>query len=160
MKSEDLQAGFQQLMQQRTGALAVLSNNDWPYLAMTPFAINPTTAQFIIHISTLAAHTRYLLQRPQAAFMVSAAETPGAPVHALPRISFQVEGHSLERKSAEWEAARDCYFQRFPDSAFMADFNDFHLFTLTIVRTRQIAGLGAAKTLTLEAIQAWMKEVR
>ena len=160
MKTEELRTRFQHLMQQRTGALAVLSNNGWPYLAMTPFAINPETAQFIVHISTLAAHTRYLLQRPQAAFMVSMAERAEAPVHALPRVSFQVEGYSPERGSQAWEAARVCYFERFPDSAFMAEFTDFHLFTLNIVRTRQITGFGAAKTLPLEDIQRWMKTTR
>jgi len=146
------------MARQRTGALASLSNHGWPWLAMTPFAIDTEAGQFIIHISELAAHTRYLLQRPQASFMVCTSETPGEPVHALPRASFQVGAIHPERGSASWATARDCYLQRFPDVAFMVDFTDFHFFRLGVQRARLVTGFGAAKTISVEQVRQWLQQ--
>lgn len=158
MNVPELQASFRQLMtRQRTGSLATLSNQGWPYVSMTPFAIDTAAARFIIHVSELAAHTRYLLQRPQASFMVCTSEVAGEPVQALSRVSFQVEATDLARGSEAWESARDCYVKRFPDFAFMVEFKDFHLFTLEILRARQVSGFGSAKTVPLADMRQWLQ---
>src|SRR5690625_5183604 len=143
------------MARQRTGALASLSNHSWPWLAMTPFAIDAEAGQFIIHISELAAHTRYLLQRPQASFMICTSETPGEPVHALPRASFQVRAIHPERAGAAWATARDCDLQRVPDVAFMVDFTEFHFCRLGVERARLVAGFGAARTISGEQVRQW-----
>lgn len=159
MEPVELQSCLQRLLaEQRTGVLATLSNKGWPYQAMTPFAINTSSAQLIIHVSELAAHTRYLLQRPQAAFLIGASERAGEPVHALPRVSFQVQATDLDRGSDAWETARKCYLERFPDSAFMVEFKDFHLFRLDVLRARLVAGFGAAKTLPIDDVHRCLSE--
>ncbi|NLC35805.1 MAG: pyridoxamine 5'-phosphate oxidase [Alcaligenaceae bacterium] len=160
MTPTELETSFKQLMaQQRTGSLATITNQGLPYVSMAPFAIDRESAQFIIHISELAAHTRYLMQRPQASFMVCASEVPGEPVRGLPRVSYQVEATDLARGTPAWEAAEKHYLERFPNSApILTELKDFHLFALKIVRARQVAGFGAAKTLALPDIQRWLQE--
>lgn len=156
----DLQTRFHALVtRQRTGSLGTLSNQGWPYVSMTPYSVDTGSARLVIHVSELGAHTRYLLQRPRAAFMICTSETPGVPVHALPRVSLQVEAHDLARGSDAWRTARDSYLARFPDVEFMMDFKDFHLFHLQIVRVRQVSGFGAATTLAVEDVHRWLKEL-
>lgn len=156
----DLQTRFQTLVtRQRTGSLGTLSNQGWPYVSMTPYSVDTENARLVIHISELGAHTRYLLQRPQAAFMICTSETPGEPVHALPRVTFQVEAHDLPRGSDPWRAARESYLARFPDVEFIMDFTDFHLFHLEILRVRQVSGFGAANTLAVEDVRRWLREL-
>ncbi len=159
MNQECLRTEFQKLMRKhRIGSLATLTEQGQPLLAVTPFAINTTDGTLVIHVSELGAHTRNLLQRPQAAFMVCAREPVAGPVHSLPRASFQVHATVLARGSAPWNQARACYLTRFPDVEFMMDFTDFHLFRLEIVRVRQIAGFGIARTLPARTAVAWLKE--
>lgn len=158
-RMDDLRHRFHQLLTaQRTGALGTTSDQGWPYVSMAPYGIDPAHECLVIHVSELGAHTRYLLKRPQASFMICSSETPGEPVHALPRITFQVEARPLERGSETWQSARAAYLERFPDAGFMIEFKDFHLFHLYIVRVRQVSGFGAAKTLHVADARRWLGE--
>lgn len=143
---------YQLLQQQRLGALGTLSNQGLPFVSMVPFALDTHHSRLLIHISDMAAHTRYLKVRPQASLMISQTPTEGAGVHDLPRVTFQVEASLLERNSPEREAARDVYLSRFPDVAFMTNFTDFHFFALSLQRVRHVAGFGAARTLQVEDV--------
>lgn len=159
MNASELHASFQRLItRQRIGSLATLSDHGWPYVSMTPFSVDTSSGRFVIHVSELGAHTRYLLKRPQASFMICTGETPGEPVHALPRVSFQVEARDLARDGNAWKAARESYLARFPDVGFMMDFKDFHLFHLEVVRVRQVDGFGAARTLPVDDVRRWLGE--
>lgn len=160
MNKMELRTRFLELLSsQRTGALGTMSEQNWPYVSMTPFAIDTTSSTLVIHVSELGAHTRYLLKRSQASFMVCAREEPEAPVHALPRVTFQVEAERLSPHTPAWATARDAYLGRFPDVGFMMEFTDFHLIALDIVRVRQVNGFGAAKTLLEEDVRRWLASV-
>lgn len=161
MKEVELRTRLLDLLNtHRTGTLGTLSEQGWPYVSMTPFAVDFKNPSLLIHVSELGAHTRYLLKRPQASFMVCAREEWAAPVHALPRVTFQVEAEQLVRNSPPWEVAREAYLRRFPDVEFMMDFTDFHLFRLNIVRVRQVTGFGAAKTLDDADVRRWLASDR
>ena len=137
---------------QRSASLATLTNQSLPYVSMVPFALDAKAGRFIIHTSELAAHTRYLLQRPEAGLMICLPEQAGKPVHNLSRVSLQVIAHHPERESAEWQHCREVYLSRFPDVEFMTSFKDFHFFSLEITRVRQVAGFGSARTLRVEQV--------
>src|SRR5690606_32943915 len=82
MKEVELRTRLLDLLNtHRTGALGTLSEQGWPYVSMTPFAVDFKNPSLLIHVSELGAHTRYLLNRPQASFMVCAREEWAAPVH-------------------------------------------------------------------------------
>lgn len=158
MELNDLKISLQTLLrEQRTGFLATLSNRGVPYVSMAPFVVDAENANLIIHISELAAHTRYLLQRPEAAFMICQSEQVGVPVHNLPRVSFQILAHHPVRESDEWLRIKEAYLQRFPSMSSMTmGLKDFHFFSLEILRVRQIAGFGLAKTLKADDVRAWL----
>lgn len=149
-----LLAGLQHLLQtRRTAALGTLTNRGLPYVSLVPFAIAPRLESVIIHISELAAHTRYLMQRPDASLLLNQGEQDGQIVHDLPRATIQAHATQLIPGDKDWEHARDAYVARFPDSEFMTSFKDFHFFSLSIVRVRHIAGFGSAHSIAPEKVR-------
>ncbi|MGN5538704.1 pyridoxamine 5'-phosphate oxidase family protein [Alcaligenes sp. Lyrl_28] len=146
------------LRRERTASLGTLSNQGLPVVSRVPFAICPEQANIIIHISEMAAHTRYLMQRPDASLMVSQSEHGQDAVHDLPRVTFQVLARQLERGQADFDQARKAYIRRFPDMEFLCHFTDFHFFALDLVRVRHIAGFAAARTLKPEPVRALLAE--
>ncbi|KVX05022.1 pyridoxamine 5'-phosphate oxidase [Alcaligenes faecalis] len=146
------------LRSERTASLGTLSNQGLPVVSRVPFAICPEQASIIIHISEMAAHTRYLLQRPDASLMVSQSEHGQDAVHDLPRVTFQMQARKLEREQPDWEQAKLAYTARFPDMEFLSSFTDFHFFALDLVRVRHIAGFAAARTLKPELVRALLAE--
>lgn len=153
-----LLAGIQQLLQsRRTAALGTLTNRGLPFVSLVPFAIAPELQSIVIHISELAAHTRYLMQRPDASLLISQGEQEGEPVHELLRASLQTRASLLIRGDQDWDLARQAYVARFPDAEFMTSFQDFHFFSLAIVRVRHVAGFGAAHNVEPEKVRQVLK---
>ncbi len=153
-----LLAGIQQLLQsRRTAALGTLTNRGLPFVSLVPFAIAPELQSIVIHISELAAHTRYLMQRPDASLLISQNEQDTESVHDLPRATLQTRASQLIRGEDDWSLARQAYLARFPDTEFMTSFQDFHFFSLAIVRIRHVAGFGAAHSVDPEKMRQLLK---
>ena len=140
------QALAQLLHAHRVAALGTLDAEVQPYVSMVPYAIEPSLACLVIHVSGLAAHSANMLAHPQVSLLVMQAETPGEPVHALPRVTLEATAQVLERDSADWLRCRDAYLKRFPDSEPMTQLGDFMFMALHPSGARQIAGFGSART--------------
>ncbi len=140
-------SGLQDLLWgRRTAALGTVDDAGQPAVSMVPFAMAADAGVLVLHISALAAHTGHLRQRPQAALMVTAMETPGQPVHALPRLSLQVQARLLCPEDAEWPACRAAYLARFPEAEPMTQLADFCFAALQPTGGRHVAGFGAARS--------------
>lgn len=140
------------LTSQRVAALGTLGADAYPFVSMVPFAVETTSAQVVIHVSGLAAHSRNLQATPQVSLLVMQAEAAGEPVHALPRVTLDGLATVLPRDSAEWSRARDAYLARFPDAQPMTELGDFMFVAIAVQGARQVAGFGAARSLDAEAI--------
>ena len=134
------------LWQRRTAALGTVDDAGQPAVSMVPFALATDVGVLVLHVSALAAHTGHLRKRPQAALMVTASETPGQPVHALPRLSLQVQARLLSPQDADWPACRAAYLARFPDAEPMTHLADFCFAALQPIAGRHVAGFGAARS--------------
>lgn len=141
------------LTQQRVAALGTLDPDGRPFVSMVPFAVNAEHAVLVLHISGLAAHTGNLLRQPQASLLVMQPETPGEPVHALPRVTLQVQAHTLPPDHGWYLHSRAAYLARFPEAEPMTQLPDFRLVALQVLSARQIAGFGAARTVDAAELQ-------
>jgi heme iron utilization protein len=141
------------LHSRRVAALGTLSDDGSPFVSMVPFAIEPTTASLVIHVSGLAPHTRNLQARPKVSVLVARPEVDGEPVHALPRATLQCEAKALEPDSPAWQAGRTAYVGRFPEAEYMTQLGDFMFFALQVQDARQVAGFGAARSVGAEDIR-------
>lgn len=135
------------LSAQRVASLGTRNAEGGPFVSMVPFAIEPSSACLVIHVSLLAPHTRHLLDHPDVSVMVMQSEAPGEPVHALPRVSMDGKSARLQPGSPSWLAARQVYLARFPEAEPMTRLGDFSLVAIYPETARQVAGFGSARPL-------------
>jgi putative heme iron utilization protein len=140
------------LQNQRVAALGTLDTDGFPFVSMVPFAVEPASAQLVIHVSGLAVHTRNLQTTPRVSLLVMQAEVTGEPVHALARVTLEGVATVLERDRAAWRQARDAYLARFPDAQPMTELGDFMFVGVAVQGARQVAGFGAARSLDAETM--------
>lgn len=134
------------LAAQRVAALGTLGDDSAPFVSMVPFAVDAQDRSLVIHISGLAAHTRNLQRTPRASLMVCQAEVTGEPVHALPRVTLDVQAADAAA-GADAQACRNAYLARFPEAEPMTALGDFRFVRLRPLGARQVAGFGAARSL-------------
>jgi putative heme iron utilization protein len=148
------------LQTQRVAALGTLDTDGFPFVSMVPFAVEPASAQLVIHVSGLAVHTRNLQTTPRVSLLVMQAEVTGEPVHALARVTLEGVATVLERESAAWRQARDAYLARFPDAQPMTELGDFMFVGVAVQGARQVAGFGAARSLDAETMAEVLRPPR
>jgi len=136
----------------RVAALGTTQDDGSPFVSMVPFALEAQQHCMVIHVSGLAAHTRYLQARSQVSLLVMVPETPGSPVHDLPRVTLQGTASVPERGSAAWNACRAAYLVRFPDAEHMTELGDFQFVAVEPNTARQISGFGSARTVDREEL--------
>lgn len=141
------------LSTQRTAVLGTLDEHGQPFVSMVPLAVDPNARELVIHVSGLAAHTRNLQRAPRASLMVCQAEVAGEPVHALPRVTLEVQASEPEPGSAAAQGARDAYLTRFPEAEPMTALGDFRFVRLAVLGARQVAGFGAARSLDADEVR-------
>jgi len=138
---------------QRVAALGTIADDGAPFVSMVPFAIEPVSSRVVLHVSGLAAHTGYLTARPRVSLLVMRPEAVGEPVHALPRLTLVGAAEVLARDSAEAAACRQVYLTRFPEAEPMTALGDFRFVAVQVDAARQIAGFGAARSVSAEELR-------
>ncbi len=144
----------------RVAALATVDERGGASVSMVPFAwlaasVERPRPAFVLHLSGLAAHTRYVEARPaQASLLVAQAEVAGQPVHALPRASFDGTAATPPNDSAWWHACRGAYLARFPEAEPMTALGDFRFVAFEVTAARHVAGFGAARNVDLDELMA------
>lgn len=140
------------LASRRTAALGTVDAAGAAFVSMVPFATDGASASLIIHISALAAHSQNLQANPQASLMVTDSEIAGEPVHALARVSIEVHATWAEPGSALATQCRAVYLARFPEAEPMTRLGDFRFVRLSPQSARQVAGFGAARSLSADEL--------
>jgi heme iron utilization protein len=126
-----------------------------PFVSMVPFAFIsnaalPNSSKLIIHVSTLAAHTKHMLENSRISLMVMAASAPDVSAQATPRVTIQGVATQLDKASTEYEEAKAAYIERFPQSLDLFGFSDFSLFAIASTSARFVAGFAQAMTLSAQ----------
>jgi len=140
------------LARRRTAALGTVDPTGGPFVSLVPFAIDPASASLVIHISALAAHSQNLQTSPRGSLMVADGEEAGQPVHALARVSIEVVATWAEPGSALAASCRSVYLARFPEAEPMTTLGDFRFVRLSPQGGRQVAGFGAARSLSADEL--------
>ncbi len=147
MPSDQAQSLRALITKQPLAALGTVQGGE-PFVSMVPFAIEPNSSKIIIHVSTLAVHTKHMLENSRVSLMVMAAPSPDVSAQATPRASIQGMALQLDKASSEYEEAKAVYIERFPQSLDLFGFTDFSLFSISPSSARLVAGFAQAMTLT------------
>lgn len=149
MSTDQIQSLRTLITTQPLAALGTVQGGE-PFVSMVPFAVEPNSSNLIIHVSTLAAHTKHMLENARVSLMVMAAPSPDVFAQATPRVTIQGVATQLDKASAEYEEAKAVYVERFPQSLDLFGFSDFSLFAITPTSARFVAGFAQAKTISAE----------
>ncbi|MDZ7855720.1 HugZ family protein [Sphaerotilus sp.] len=145
------------LHRRRTAALGTRTVEGEPALSIVPYAIDPASGVFVLLISGLAAHTRQLQDHPRASLLVCDSEDQADNVHALARVSLDVEADWPIVDSGDAQAASATYLARHPAAELLTQLPDFRWVRLRPLQARHVAGFGAARTLDQTRLSALIR---
>ena len=128
---------------ERVLSLAVLVDGA-PFAGLLPFVPLPDYAGVLIHASKLSKHSAGLGTGTRAAVLLHEQDGPDKDPLQIKRMMFDCTVQPYERKSQDWEAGRELFLARFPDSRITFKLGDFTLYRLQFVAGTYVAGFGRA----------------
>lgn len=139
-------------------ALGTLHKGE-PFVSMVPYVLLAEPNLFAIHVSSLASHTKDMIESAAVSLMITAEARPEDLPQGLARATFQCQARRCPPDEPSYEAAKRSYLSRFPDSEGMFSFGDFSLFTLAPRYMRFVGGFAQATTVTLPELGAILAQV-
>lgn len=127
-----------------------------PYVSMVPYAI--AADGFVIHVSTLSAHTKDMLADARVSLLIAEAEGGGKSPLGLMRVSVQATAERIAPDSLRLNEFRAAYLARFPDAEPMFGFADFSMFLIRPASARFVAGFGQAHSLSAESMVQLLRQ--
>jgi putative heme iron utilization protein len=140
------------LRERRVAALGTLQDGE-PVVSAVPFAASDDAGSIVIHVSSLAAHTRNLQAHPAVSLMVMAEDDPRQMAQALPRLTLQGQARFVEAGSDDERRCKALYLAKFADAAELFGFADFRLVMIAVREARLVAGFARAHTLGPEDLK-------
>ncbi len=138
------------LASQHTLLLATASPTGMPDLSYAPF-VRDKDGRFYIFISELAAHTAHILSNPQASILFIRPESETKNLFARVRATFECTVIEIGRNVPNYDETLDALQNRFGEIVgVLRSLSDFHLFALTPVNGRYVAGFGQAYTIDIQ----------
>jgi putative heme iron utilization protein len=124
----------------RIGSLSTVSRKQpgFPFGSVMPYGLD-TNGRPIFLISTMAMHTQNLKADPRASLLVTQADAGGDPLGAS-RVT--VIGNALPIPAPEVADARTLYLERYANSKYWVDFDDFSFYRMDVVDVYYVGGFG------------------
>ncbi len=133
---------------------------EFPLASAVPLVVLDGWTDLLVHLSTLAAHTRNLLRNPRLALMLVEPDHPDKNPLALTRLVLEGSARPVDREDPKYAALARRFTDRFPEAAVTMSLMDFQLWRLAMRRAQLIAGFGQAYTALAEAPAAWRHQGR
>src|SRR5271166_228018 len=124
----------------RIGSLSTLSRKQpgFPFGSVMPYGLDEQGRPIFL-ISTMAMHTQNLLADSRASLLVTQPDASGDPLGAS-RVTLM--GHVLAIPEPEVAEARRLYLQRYANSKYWVDFEDFSFYRMDVVDVYYVGGFG------------------
>src|SRR5712691_1519960 len=124
----------------RIGSLSTLSRKQpgFPFGSVMPYGLDDHGRPIFL-ISTMAMHTQNLQADPRASLLVTQDDTGGDPLGAA-RVT--LVGNVLPIPESEVPEARKLYLQRYANSKYWVDFEDFSFYRMDVVDVYYVGGFG------------------
>jgi len=124
----------------RLGSLSTLSRKQpgFPFGSVMPYALDERGRPIFL-ISTMAMHTQNLQADPRASLLVTQPDASGDPLGAS-RVT--VIGNVLTIPEPEVADARKLYLERYANSKYWVDFEDFSFYRMDVLDVYYVGGFG------------------
>lgn len=136
--------------------MATLGVENKPEASMVAYALDDQQAVLYLHLSQLAAHSRNLLNVPDASLAISETDMGTGDPQQLARLTLFGRVIPLQQDLPGYEEAKRCYLQRLPTATPLFDFADFRLFRFVINKARYVGGFAQAHSYNATDLEkAW-----
>jgi putative heme iron utilization protein len=124
----------------RIGSLSTVSRKQpgFPFGSVMPYGLD-ARGRPIFLISTMAMHTQNLQADPRASLLVTQPDASGDPLGAS-RVTLL--GNVLTIPKSEVAVARELYLERYANSKYWVDFDDFSFYRMDVVDVYYVGGFG------------------
>jgi len=124
----------------RIGSLSTLSRKQpgFPFGSVMPYGLDERGRPIFL-ISTMAMHTQNLQADPRASLLVTQADGDGDPLGAS-RVT--LVGNVQTIPYPEIAAARTLYLDRYANSKYWVDFDDFSFYRMNVLDVYYVGGFG------------------
>ena len=124
----------------RVGSLSTLSRKQigFPFGSVMPYGLDDHTNPVFL-ISTMAMHTQNMQADPRSSLLVTQPDTIGDPLGAS-RVTLL--GNILPVPVPEVAEARKLYLDRYANSKYWVDFDDFSFYRMDVVDVYYVGGFG------------------
>ncbi len=124
----------------RISSLSTLSRKQpgFPFGSVMPYGLDEHGCPILL-ISTMAMHTQNLQADPRASLLVTQDDASGDPLGAS-RVT--LVGNVLPMPESEVAEARKLYLQRYANSKYWVDFEDFSFYRMDVVDVYYVGGFG------------------
>jgi putative heme iron utilization protein len=124
----------------RIGSLSTLSRKQpgFPFGSVMPYGLDDRGRPIFL-ISTMAMHTQNLHENPRASLLVTQAEFGGDPLGAS-RVT--LVGNVAKVPEPDVSGARKLYLDRYANSKYWVDFEDFSFYRMEVVDVYYVGGFG------------------
>src|SRR5438445_5193166 len=124
----------------RIGSLSTLSRKQpgFPFGSVMPYGLDDHGRPIFL-ISTMAMHTQNLQADPRASLLVTQGDTGGDPLGAA-RVT--LVANVLPIPESEVPEARKLYLQRYDNSKYWVDFEDFSFYRMDVLDVYYVGGFG------------------
>lgn len=147
--AENWQEEVSQLLQQcRIGFLASQGEHG-PETSMAAFAMYQ--GNILLHLSSLARHSKNILNQSHVGFMICTPEIEYQSPLALPRLSMQ--GKIELVPDTLLNVSKEIYLERIPDAEQLFSFADFKLFQMVPSDMQWVGGFGSARKIDVDHFQ-------
>ena len=131
------------LSERRWAALATVADGV-PQVGWVAYVPEPGLTGYLLHLSTMAAHTRALLAEPRVSLAISEEDDGRDDPQTLARVTLNGTVAVVEREGEGYETAKACYLVRLPEAEPRFGFGDFALYRFTAEEARLVGGFGQA----------------
>jgi putative heme iron utilization protein len=132
----------------RWAAFATARDN-LPLATWVALAPEDDLGGFLLHLSRLALHTRYLETNPRASLSFTEPDRGAGDPQELARVSLQGYIETIGRRADGYADARERYLARFPAAATTFELGDFALLRFVTETARYVPGFGRVHRLTV-----------
>ena len=137
----------------RIGSLSTLSRKQpgFPFGSVMPYGLDEHGRPIFL-ISTMAMHTQNLQADSRASLLVTQADAGGDPLGAS-RVT--LVGNVLPVPQAEVADARNLYLERYANSKYWVDFEDFSFYRMDVVDIYYVGGFGVMGWVLAGLMSRW-----
>ena len=141
---DQVQCEWRQLAQQIRTAVLLTLRQGRPFGSHVPYIFGDDWTRVYLHLSDLALHSRHLRDDPRVGLILAEPDQPGRNPLALKRMNLQGDAAPLSDQQPGYERIKQSYLERFPQSAMMFGFGDFHLWELRMREAHLVLDFGQA----------------